>query len=62
MIMFSTKCEHLMVAVNSFKYIHTGKDITSMLLTQALLPLGCDGGPPAGKYPVFDLEFIPKVL
>ncbi|KAK2168434.1 hypothetical protein NP493_1225g02050 [Ridgeia piscesae] len=36
-------------------------DITSMLLTQALQPLGCDGGPPAGKYPEFDLKFSPKV-
>ena len=32
-----------------------------MLLTQALQPLGCDDGPPAGKYPVFDLEFSPEV-
>ena len=61
MITFSTKCEDLMVARNSYRYIHIGKDVTSMLLTQALQPLGCDGGPPAGKYPVFDLEFSPKV-
>ena len=43
-------------------FIHTGKDITSMLLTQASQPLGCDGGPPHVKLPPkFDLEFDPKV-
>ena len=45
-----------------FIFAHTGNDITSMLLTQALQPLGCDDGPPAVKPPpVFDLEFNPKV-
>ena len=45
-----------------FIFAHTGNDITSMLLTQALQPLGCDGGPPAGKpRPEFDPRFNPNV-
>ena len=45
-----------------FIFVHTGNDITSMLLTQALQPLGCDDGPPAVKPPPeFDLGFNPMV-
>jgi len=48
--------------VKCLVFIHTGKEITSMLLTQALQPLGCDSGPPRVKPPPeFDLEFNPKV-
>jgi len=46
---------------NVFVFFHTGHDITSMVLTQALKPLGCSGEPLAGKHPVFDLEFNPLV-
>jgi len=42
--------------------INIGNDITSMLLTQALQPLGCDDDdPPDENPPEFDIEFSPKV-
>ena len=47
--------------VKCYIFVHAGNDITKMLLTQALQPLGCDGGPPAGKHFVFDLDFNPPV-
>jgi len=42
-------------------FVHAGNNITAMLLTQALQPLGCDGGAPAGKHFEFDLDFNPLV-
>ena len=47
--------------VNRFISVNAGNDITTLLVTQALQPLGCDGGPPAGKHLVFDLDFNPPV-
>ena len=49
------------VMVNCVVFVHTGHDITALLLTQALKPLGCPGDPPFGKHPVFDLEWEPLV-
>ena len=51
----STKCVQLMLNI----FIDIGNDITSMLLTQALL--GCDDDVPAGKTPEFDVGFSPEV-
>ena len=47
--------------VNRFISVNAGNDITTLLVTQALQPLGCDGGPPAGTHFVFDLDFYPAV-
>ena len=41
--------------------VHTVNDITSMLVTQALKPLCPGEDPPAGKRPVFDLDWDPLV-
>ena len=49
------------VRVKYVVFVHTGHDITAMLLTHALKPLGCPGGPLSGKHPVFDLEWDPLV-
>ena len=54
-----TKCGYLVI---KYFCIHTGNDITSMLLTQALEPRGCDDDDPLDKKPPkFDVHFNPKV-
>ena len=47
--------------INCVLFVHTGHDITALLLAQELKPLGCPGGSLSGKHPVFDLDFNPPV-